>query len=56
MLALAALNVGDQLRARPGRSLMSVNACCFYNDSCFAFAAADKMLCSEFVSYYGATH
>ena len=25
---LAALSDGDQLRARPGRSLMSVNACC----------------------------
>ena len=24
---LAALRVGDQLRARPGRSLMSMNAC-----------------------------
>ena len=24
---LAALSVGDQLRARPGRSLMSMNAC-----------------------------
>ena len=24
-----ALSVGDQLRARPGRSLMSMNACCY---------------------------
>ena len=30
---LAALSVGDQLRARPGRSLMSMNACCICNEN-----------------------